>query len=207
MTTLPRLLILTDRSQLSLGRSLVRTVAECAEAGATHVVLRELDLPTDRRAALAEALAATGVRVIAAHHPLPAAAGLHLPAAAACNAVSTSLPRCCNTAGEQRTPRYMPRGRSCHTPGEVRAAAEEGFDYVTLGPYAATPSKPGYQPSLDAADYAGLPLPAYALGGITPANAAGARAAGCHGVAVMGAVMRSEEPGAVVRALLEEVTP
>ena len=43
MTALPRLLVLTDRSQLPLGRSLVATMAACAEAGLTHVVLRELD--------------------------------------------------------------------------------------------------------------------------------------------------------------------
>lgn len=198
---LPRLLVLTDRSQLSLGRGLIRTIAECVDAGLTHVVLRELDLPTAQRAALADALVEVGATVIAAHHPLPASVGVHLPATARCNAVSTAPVRCCSTAEQQRTPRYI--GCSCHNRADVEHAATEGADYVTLGPFASTPSKPGYEPALTPDDYAGLPVPTFALGGITPANAAAARAAGADGVAVMGAVMRADEPAAVVEALLE----
>jgi thiamine-phosphate pyrophosphorylase len=44
-----------------------------------------------------------------------------------------------------------------------------------------------------------------ALGGIGPENAADARKAGAHGVAVMGAVMRATDPGAVVAELLRAV--
>jgi len=183
---LPRLLLLTDRSQLRLGRGLVRTVAECAEAGLTHVVLRELDLAEEHRAALAQALAATGVTVVAARRPLPTATGLHLSA--------TGAP----PAGER--PRLL--GRSCHDPAEVAAAADGGLDYATLGPWAATPSKPGYPARLDPTAYAGLPLPTFALGGLTPDNAHEALAAGAHGVAVMGAVMRAADPAGVVADLL-----
>lgn len=186
MTALPRLLVLTDRSQLPLGRSLFATMAACAEAGLTHVVLRELDEPLEHRAKLAELLAGLGLNVIAAHTPLPAAEGLHLPASASCS-------RCHSV---------LHRGRSCHSPAEVATAAEEGFDYAMLSPYALTESKPGYGPPLGPAAFGDLPLPTYALGGITPDNAAAAVAAGAHGVAVMGAVMRAEEPAEVVRDLL-----
>jgi len=186
MNALPRLLVLTDRSQLPLGRSLFATMAACAEAGLTHVVLRELDEPLEHRAKLAELLAGLGLNVIAAHTPLPAAVGLHLPASASCN---TSF------AG-------LHRGRSCHSATEVARAAEEGFDYAMLSPYALTESKPGYGPPLGPEAFGDLPLPTYALGGITPDNAAAAVAAGAHGVAVMGAVMRAEEPAEVVRDLL-----
>lgn len=206
LRTLPPLLLLTDRSQLRLGRSLPRTVAACVEAGLTHVVLRELDLPVEQRAALAAELAATGAVVIAAHTPLPGAAGVHLPAAAGgSNTVSAAV-----AAGRNRllldvTPCYPLRGRSCHTRAEVVAAAAEGFDYVTLGPFAPTPSKPGYGPPLPEAEYAGHAVPVYALGGIDPGNAEAALAAGAHGVAVMGAVMRAASPKAVVRDLLAVV--
>ncbi|WP_110207725.1 thiamine phosphate synthase [Nocardioides daejeonensis] len=185
---LPPLLVLTDRAQLRLGRSLVSTVAECARAGLTHVVLRELDLPPRSRAALAARLVATGVSVIAAHRPLPKTIGLHLPAGA--------LP----PGDPPGVPGLL--GRSCHTRAEVAAAAADGCDYVTLGPYADTRSKPGYGPPLAVEEYAGAPLPAYALGGVDPANAARALAAGAYGIAVMGAVMRSSSPAAVVRDLL-----
>jgi thiamine monophosphate synthase len=93
-------------------------------------------------------------------------------------------------------------GRSCHSATEVATAAEEGFDYAMLSPYALTESKPGYGPPLGPEGFGDLPLPTYALGGITPDNAAEAVTAGAHGVAVMGAVMRAEEPAEVVRDLL-----
>lgn len=189
--TLPRLLVLTDRSQLHLSRGLLPTLAECREAGLTHVVLRELDEPPEQRAALAAALTELGLTVIAAHIPLPGAAGLHLPSTAAANAVATT-PR-----------RYIPCGRSCHTRADVAAAAADGFDYATLGPFATTMSKPGYGPPVPHVAYADSPLPVYALGGITPANAADAVAAGAHGVAVMGAVMRAAEPASIVADLLD----
>ncbi|MFJ9388520.1 thiamine phosphate synthase [Nocardioides sp. NPDC101246] len=186
MNALPRLLVLTDRSRLRLGRGLLPTLAECAEAGLTHVVLRELDESPEQRADLAEALAALGLDVIAAHTPLPAAVGLQLPSAGRCNTSFEGL--------------HL--GRSCHSPAEVAQAAEDGFGYAMLSPYSLTESKPGYGPPLGPEPFRDLPLPTYALGGITPGNAAEAVAAGAHGVAVMGAVMRAEEPGQVVRDLL-----
>jgi thiamine-phosphate pyrophosphorylase len=178
--SLPRLLVLTDRAQLRLGRGLTTTIAECVEAGLTHVVLRELDLPDERRAALATALAEAGATVIAAHRPLPGAVGVHLPE----GVPGPGL------------------GRSCHTGEEVRRAAADGFAYATLGPVGATASKPGYGPPLPPADLAGHPIPVYALGGVAVDNAAAMLAAGAYGVAVMGAVMRAASPAAVVRDLL-----
>lgn len=185
-TELPRLLVLTDRSQLRLGRPLMRTLLECADAGLTHVVLRELDLPDGHRALLAADAAAAGLTVIAAHRALPGAVGVHLPA---------DVPPADDGATLV--------GRSCHSADEVTRAA--GATYATLSPYAPTRSKPGYGPPLPASAYAGHAVPVFALGGITVANAAEARAAGAHGVAVMGEVMRSADPAATVAALLEAV--
>lgn len=182
----PRLLLLTDRSQLPLGRGLVTTVAACADAGLTHVVVREPDLPGDQRAALAAALAELGVTVLASRKALPAASGVHL-------------------ASGQPFPEVRPPllGRSCHSRADVAAAVREGLDYVTLGPVGATASKPGYGPALPPAALAGHALPVLALGGVDPANAGALVHAGAHGVAVMGAVMRAPDPGAVVRDLLD----
>ena len=189
--TVPRLLLLTDRSQLSCGRSLVRTVAECAEAGLTHVVVRELDEPSQSRHALIEALAAIeGLTVISAHDQHPRTAGVHL-------------------AAGQEAPVRGPEGwfgRSCHTAEEVRRAAAEGAAYATLSPYATTSSKPGYGPPIDPAGLAGHSIPVLALGGITVDNTRAALDAGAHGVAVMGAVMRAWEPADVVARLLKVLT-
>lgn len=183
---LPRLLVLTDRSQLRLGRALVRTIVECVGAGLRAVVVREHDLPAASRAALVAELAALdGLTVITSHTSDPVAAAVHLSA-------HQPLPadaRCW--------------GRSCHSVAEVRRAAAGGASYATLSPYAATRSKPGYGPPLPDGAFADLPLPTYALGGVTPANATAARTGGAHGVAVMGEVMRAHDPAAVVADLLE----
>ena len=78
---------------------------------------------------------------------------------------------------------------------------------MTVSPVWESSSKPGYGPALYpdglAALLPGAP-PAYALGGVdSPARAQQARAAGAHGVAVLGAVMRAAHPDRAVAALLE----
>lgn len=186
---LPPLLLLTDRSQLPPGRSLAGTVAECAAAGLAAVVLRELDLPEPERAVLAAQLA-RHVTVISAHTLLPATAGVHL---AAHQPV---------VAGRH--------GRSCHDESQLRQAVSGGAAWVTLSPVAASPSKPGYGPALGIEGVARLApaatgVPVYALGGIDATNAADFRAAGTHGVAVMGTVMGADDPAAVVERLLGAV--
>ncbi len=187
--TAPGLLVLTDRHQLPHGRGLVDTVARCAEAGLRTVVLRELDLPEPERATLAAALA-RHVRVVSARTVLPAAAGVHLAA---------------------HQPVYDAGGglhaRSCHDEQEVARAAAQGAAYVTLSPVAASASKPGHGPPLGLdvvrrAVAAAGDLPVLALGGVEPSAVADLRAAGAHGVAVMGAVMRATDPATVVSRLL-----
>ena len=183
---LPRLLLLTDCSQLPAGRSLERAVRECASAGLTTVVLRELDLSEPERADLAATLA-RHVTVISARTQLPAAEAVHL--AAHQPAISTR------------------HGRSCHDESELHAAVSGGAEWVTMSPVAASRSKPGYGPPLGTAGFSSLVhsvggVPVYALGGIDVTNAAAFRQAGVHGVAVMGDVMRADDPAAVVSELL-----
>lgn len=177
-----RLLVLTDRAQLPPGRDLVSTIGACLQAGLHTVILRELDLARPERAALAAELSALGARVIAAHDPLPSCVGVHVSAGA--------------PAGSGIW------GRSCHSAEEVAVAADEGALWATLSPFEETASKPCYGPAVDRATYAGPPIPTYALGGMTPANASEAIAAGAHGVAVMGAVMRADDPTQVVEDFL-----
>ena len=208
---LPRLLVLTDRTQVPPERTLIDQVRQCRDAGATHVVLREVDLPGDARTALAADLADLELVVIAARHSVRGAAGVHERSAGEVNGLvdrSQQLepfavaPARGSTRQAARTFLW---GRSCHTPAEVARAAADGCTYATLGPFAPTVSKPGYGPAIAASAYADLPIPTYALGGITPDNAAAAINAGAYGVAVMGALMRSPDPGRMVRDLLEAI--
>lgn len=184
---IPRLVLLTDRAQLRLGSGLLSTVRGCVEAGLEAVVVREHDLePPARRALVAQLADLPGLLVLSSRLPDPAAHGLHL-------------------AAHQAPPGRGVWGRSCHGPADLARAAADGSSWATLSPWAGTPSKPGHGPPVPREWYAGSPLPVLALGGVGPGEAAAARAAGAHGIAVMGAVMRAPDPPAVVAALLEEV--
>ncbi len=177
--SLPRLLVLTDRTQAAA--PLPEVVAAAVGAGARAVVLREKDLPADERAALADELAAVlapvgGLLVVAGLAGSAGRAAVHLSAA-------DGFP----------SPRPALVGRSCHSADEVAGAAAEGCDWVFVSPVFPTSSKPGYGPALGpdglARLVAGAP-PVYALGGVTPEDAASCLRAGAHGIAVMGPVMR-----------------
>ena len=192
---LPRLLVLTDRTQCSGG--LPGTVAAAVDAGARAVVLREKDLPLPERAALAAELQVVlqpvgGVLVWAGLAGSTGAGAVHLSAADA-------FP----------DPRPAVVGRSCHSAEELLRARAEGCDHAFVSPVFLTASKPGHGPALGLAGLAELvPLgpPVYALGGIGPDDVAGCLAAGARGVAVMGGVMR--DPSSVrdhLAALAEAV--
>jgi thiamine-phosphate diphosphorylase len=187
---LPRLLVLTDRTQCA--GSLPDTVAAAVDAGARAIVLREKDLPDAERGRLAERLGALlaavgGVLIRAGYPGSEGARAVHLAAA-------DPFP--------QARPELV--GRSCHSRAELGRSAAEGCDYATISPVFATASKPGYGPALGLeglAAVAGAGPPAYALAGIAPDAVRGCRVAGAYGIAVMGAVMR--EPGLVRRYLAE----
>ncbi len=187
---LPRLLVLTDRTQAS--RPLPDVVRACLDGGARAIVLREKDLPGSDRRRLAEdlrsAVDAAGARLLVASDPDASADGVHL---AADDPVPTDVP---NGAWV---------GRSCHDRQELDAAAAAGCTYATLSPIHASASKPGYGPALGVAVLADPPLPTFALGGIDgPARAAACVAAGAHGVAAMGALMRADRPDRLTASLL-----
>jgi thiamine-phosphate diphosphorylase len=186
-------IVFTDRRQAR--RPLVDVVAAAVDGGARLVVLREKDLPGEQRAALARqlhvVLAAAGGRLLLAG-PTPGPDGVHL---------SATDPRPSTVDGIV--------GRSCHNAVELAGA---GADYATLSPVFPSRSKPGYGPPLGVDGFAAAlkaapDLAVYALGGIeSPEQAAACVEAGAAGVAVMGAVMRSPEPAALVASLLAAVT-
>jgi thiamine-phosphate pyrophosphorylase len=199
-------MVLTDRRMAAdAGHDLVDVVSEAVGAGASTVLLREKDLPQADRHRLAvrlrAATASAGAALIVASDTALARAvgadGVHL-------AAGDPWP---DDAGAG-----LRLGRSCHTSGELVAAGKRGAaEYATFSPVFATASKPGHGPALGIDGLAAgcsavarveWQLAVYALGGIGPAEAATCRAAGAGGVAVMGAVMRAHDPGAVVQAVI-----
>ena len=175
MVTPAGLVVLTDR-RLAAGS--LRAVVEAAVCGgAGWVILRERDLPYAARRALADDLRGVlppGRLIVAGPDPLGGDA-VHLAEADPLPGRGAALV-----------------GRSRH---DVVTPSEE--DYVTLSPIFPTVTKPGYGPPLgpsSAARLAGV-VPWLALGGIDSAErVAACAAAGAAGIAVLGAVMRSDDP-------------
>jgi thiamine-phosphate pyrophosphorylase len=92
-------------------------------------------------------------------------------------------------------------GVSCHSAAEVRAA--RGASYALLAPIFAPLSKAASRPPLGLAELgrAAGGLPVLAQGGIDPAGAAAAVAAGAAGVAVTGAILLAPDPAGAAAAL------
>jgi thiamine monophosphate synthase len=204
-------IVFTDRRQAR--HPLPDVIRAAVDGGARLVVLREKDLPDDERAALAARLRAVlapagGQLLLASRAP---GAGSGRPAGsedvASVEGADTSDGRHLAAADPWPDPPRGLVGRSCHNEGELAAAAAEGSAYATLSPIFASRSKPGYGPPLGLTRLrelcAGAGLPVYALGGVeSGGRAARCREAGAAGVAVMGAVMRAEDPAAVVNELI-----
>lgn len=203
MTRLPdRVLVVTDRLQAK--RPLAGIIEELVQAGARWVWLRERDLPPDARRRLAGDLLD-----IVRTHGARLSIGADVSLAMAISADGVHLPAKVPVAGARD--RLGPGaliGVSAHSLGEVAAAAAAGADYATLSPIFASASKPGYGPPLGPSvlsEAVALGMPVLALGGVTADNASSCMAAGAAGVAVMGTIMGTDDPGTAYRRLAHAV--
>ncbi len=107
-------------------------------------------------------------------------------------------------------------GRSTHSPAEAQRAADEGADYVFLGPIWETPSHPGQgqgqgQGRERARGRPGIGVTAIeqvravriiAIGGITPDRVAHCLDAGAYGVAAITSLWRAPDPGSAAAEML-----
>ena len=101
-------------------------------------------------------------------------------------------------------------GATCRDPDSARAAVAAGASYLGVGPAFSTRTKAGLPAAIGpdgvAAVAAAVPdTPVIAIGGVTPERVPALRAAGAHGVAVIGAVSEAADPAAAARALLAAV--
>ena len=201
-----RLYVITDRKSCA-PRSLQSVVREACDAGVRAVQLREKDLPkkeleeyagrllTITRERGAKLLLNWKDAVEEAQDAFLAASlgtdGFHYPD-------GVPFPH----ELRARFPKLLV-GISTHSQAAAVAAAAEGASFVTFGPVFSTPSKKSYgQPQgLDALARVAtaVTIPVFAIGGVTPENAADCMAAGAHGVAVVGAVMKAQDIPGVVR--------
>ncbi len=195
MTLLPRVLVLTDRSQCPRP---IGDQVELLSGLPIALVVREKDLDLVDRLAIADRFDGTVImsqtREGRLARPGPSVTR------------SGGVMRGKLEGGRSPLSNFV--GRSCHDAFELAGAVDRA-DYATLSPVFATVSKPGYGPALGIAGLseliAGVDIPVFGLGGIDAGNAASVREAGAYGVAVMGAVMRAHDPAAVVGRIVEAV--
>ena len=193
------LLIVTDRHQARL--PLLEAVSGICAAGGRWIWFRDRDMEPNERRTLAKALSGIAMQsgatlTVGGDSQLAmdiGAEGVHLPSRAPVREARRRL-----------GPKAL-IGVSAHNLGDVLRSKEAGADYVTLSPIYSSASKPGYGPplglhALGAATATGIPV--IALGGITPAHAEACRRAGASGVAVMGELMRSNNPERTISALV-----
>lgn len=88
--------------------------------------------------------------------------------------------------------------------GEEEAAAAAGADYLAVGPFFPSPTKPG-EPVLSLRVLDGVVhrsrLPVFAIGGVTAENAGRLARHGVAGVAVVSAIMDAPDPKAAAEAI------
>lgn len=158
-----------------------------AAAGACCVQLRVKGADRARLAALVEAVGPLGVPLIVNDH-LGLGDGAHLG------------------QGDGPFPSSFVglRGRSTHTLDQLRAALDEGVDYVGFGPVWTTSTKVGALPArgLDALARAVAlsTVPVVAIGGITLERLPELRATGVAAWAIISGIWDAPDPDAAARA-------
>lgn len=197
-----RLYLITDRQQTA-GRELPAVVAAALAGGARCIQLREKDLASRQLFDLARELRRLtreyGARLLINDRidvALAAEAdGVHLGI--------NSLP-----LGEAR--RILGPGRligySAHSSAEALRAEQDGADFVTFGPVYHTPSKAAYgaPQGLERLSETArsLAIPVFALGGVKKTSISEVMAAGCHGVALISAIIGAADPAEATNELL-----
>ena len=221
----------TDRSQIPGDRTLLDVVRAVLEGGAHGVLVRERELAPEERAALVFAVSRLCAEHGALHLVASPSAYPQLPhPSARCDRPRSAPVDHIDSGGgigqglhlrrHEEVPADLDRaatfvGRSCHDLAELRRACDDGLDHVTLSPVAPSVSKPGHGPALGPAglrrltstvrrEHRTAPI-ILALGGVDATNAGDWITAGADGVAVMGAVMRADDPTAVMRAVVDSV--
>src|SRR5262245_29487383 len=178
--------MVTDRRRLVSG-TLAARAAEMARAGLDAVQVREKDLSDRALGALVEevrrALAGSSTRLLVNGRPdVAVAAGAH----------GVQLPEAGLPVREvKRAFPGLAVGAACHSVEAVRRAADEGADFVLLGPVFPPSGKPARALGLDAlrAAVAAVRVPVHAIGGMTPRRAAQVLAAGARGAAAIAAFL------------------
>ena len=195
---IPRLCFMSDGPRGSAGRPLLDVIEALARGGVELVVLRERDWTGAQWSEAARRLEPArrrGLRVVASRR-------LDVARALGLDGVQLGLDAVPVREARAFLGPEALVGYSAHDGGEARRAAAEGASYVMLSPVYQTMSKPGAKARgcdwLRKASEA-LPVPAFALGGVTPARVREILAAGASGAAAVEALGAAPDPEAAAR--------
>ena len=177
---------ITDRGPLGGIQALLGCVARALADRVDMIQIREKDLPARQLLSLARRVIELdnpgGARILVNGRvdiALAAGAhGAHLP--------SHSIP---GNRWRRITPPGFLIGVSCHDTGQVRAAEQEGADFVVFGPVFFTPSKAAFGAPLGPDKLAeaarAVRIPVLALGGVNNDNVPLCLQAGAAGIAAI----------------------
>lgn len=101
-------------------------------------------------------------------------------------------------------------GATANTAGDALRAAEEGADYLGVGPFRFTSTKKNLSPVLGCGGLREVmealrrvsPVPVVAIGGIVEEDIPAVCSTGVNGVALSGVILNAEDPVAVTRRIL-----
>lgn len=200
-----KLYLITDRTQTA-GRELPAVIAEALTGGVRSVQLREKDLSARQQLELAVQL-----RTLTREHNARLLINERIDIALAVGADGVQVGAGSLPVTEVRRllgPELL-IGYSAHTLGEALQAERDGADFVTFGPVYRTPSKLKYGEPVGIAQLAevvsSLGIPVFALGGVKEASIPAVMATGCHGVALISAIISDPDPKTATGFLLEKI--
>lgn len=204
MRPLPRLLAFADDRIAVLEDLGVRAAAIAAAGPAVGLVARLPNGSADRLAALAQrfvALAAPPMAsvLVTGRADVAAATGAH--------GVILRQRDLCHPERSEGSPRSSRLAivRSIHTLAEAESAVADGADALVVGSIWSTSTHPDRAAAGTELlrEVVLLGLPTFAIGGVTPARALEARAAGAWGVAAITALWDAAEPYAAAMEMLQ----
>ena len=198
------LYLITDRLNLPAGKNLLDQIEAALRGGVKAVQLREKDLLFHDLLPIARQL-----RSLTRRYDARLLINSNLDIALSVDADGVHLPA-------DNPPIELARsilgdkaliGVSTHTVDEALSAATAGADFITFGPVYPTPSKASYGEPVgptklqEACETA--PVPAFALGGVTPEKINELKTSGCARYACIGAILNSADPEATTRKFLK----
>lgn len=186
------------------GEYFLAQMRQTAASGVHAVILREKDLSEAEYEALAGKL-----RAICEEEKVPLILHTYVKTAKKLGILRLHLPfQSFMNMCRQEKEVFQEIGVSVHTCEEAVAAWKAGASYITAGHIFLTDCKKGLPPR--GLEFLGkvcrsVEIPVYAIGGITPENAASCIKSGAAGVCLMSSLMQTQEPERLMEKINQQV--